>query len=281
MCQRTTLTWVTFWRQHRHVFQALFRGIGCWMTENRASVKMLRSLSRRNHTFSSQIRVLAGLDTGKSDKLFDCISMVSLWMMQQQTTHPAWESRAYSNWQNTSHSFIPENFPFMFISKSGSLTSAWWNFLKSTNALRNISLSLVRRSCASVIPVSTCSIKSSICDQPNGFLRKQRSLCLQYIQLMESVVRGYFMGLRECEYQFASQRWNCLGYNLTIRNPPSRRKPGKVLRSSHLDGQAKRKRVRTYMDRLLSSGMLAFLRLIFYPFHYFSNPYYCLLNGPL
>ncbi|KAM3183083.1 hypothetical protein ACTXT7_011067 [Hymenolepis weldensis] len=96
--------------------------------------------------------------------------------------------------------------------------------------------------------------KSSICDQPNGFLRKQRALCLQYIQLMESVVRGYFMGLRECEYQFASHRWNCLGYNLTIRNPPTRRKSGKVLRSSQ-DGRSKRKRVRTYMDRLLSSGM--------------------------
>lgn len=95
--------------------------------------------------------------------------------------------------------------------------------------------------------------KSSICDQPNGFLRKQRALCLQYIQLMESVVRGYFMGLRECEYQFASHRWNCLGYNLTIRSPPSRRKSGKVLRSSQ-DGRSKRKRVRTYMDRLLSSG---------------------------
>ncbi|VDN98471.1 unnamed protein product [Rodentolepis nana] len=98
--------------------------------------------------------------------------------------------------------------------------------------------------------------KSSICDQPNGFLRKQRSLCLQYIQLMESVVRGYFMGLRECEYQFASHRWNCLGYNLTIRNPPTRRKSGKVLRSSQ-DERSNRKRVRTYMDRLLSSGMVA------------------------
>ena len=115
--------------------------------------------------------------------------------------------------------------------------------------------------------------KSSICDQPNGFLRKQRSLCLQYIQLMESVVRGYFMGLRECEYQFASQRWNCLGYNLTIRNPPSRRKPGKVLRSSHLNGQEKRKRVRTYMDRLLSSGMLTISNLISYRFHCFYNSY--------
>lgn len=103
--------------------------------------------------------------------------------------------------------------------------------------------------------------KSSICDQPNGFLRKQRALCLQYIQLMESVVRGYFMGLRECEYQFASHRWNCLGYNLTIRNPPSRRRSGKVLRSS-LEGQSKRRRVRTYMDRLLSSGMSKFLHIL-------------------
>lgn len=97
--------------------------------------------------------------------------------------------------------------------------------------------------------------KSSICDQPNGFLRKQRALCLQYIQLMESVVRGYFMGLRECEYQFAAHRWNCLGYNLTIRSAPSRRKPGKVLRSNQSEGRSKRKHVRTYMDRLLSSGM--------------------------
>ncbi|KAH9284307.1 Protein Wnt-4 [Echinococcus granulosus] len=97
-------------------------------------------------------------------------------------------------------------------------------------------------------------LKSSICDQPNGFLRKQRALCLQYIQLMESVVRGYFMGLRECEYQFAAHRWNCLGYNLTIRSSPSRRKPGKVLRSSQIEGRSKRKHVRTYMDRLLSSG---------------------------
>uniref|UniRef100_A0A5K3EGD1 Protein Wnt n=2 Tax=Mesocestoides corti TaxID=53468 RepID=A0A5K3EGD1_MESCO len=96
--------------------------------------------------------------------------------------------------------------------------------------------------------------KSSICDQPNGFLRKQRALCLQYIQLMESVVRGYFMGLRECEYQFSAHRWNCLGYNLTIRSPPSRRKTGKVLRSSQAEGQSRSKRVRTYMDRLLSSG---------------------------
>lgn len=103
-------------------------------------------------------------------------------------------------------------------------------------------------------------LKSSICDQPNGFLRKQRSLCLQYIQLMEPVVRGFFMGLRECEFQFASNRWNCVGYNLTIRNPPSRRKMGKVLQPSNLNESGKRKRVRTYMDRLLASGTFEFRR---------------------
>nr|VZH89255.1 unnamed protein product [Spirometra erinaceieuropaei] len=94
--------------------------------------------------------------------------------------------------------------------------------------------------------------KASICDQPNGFLRKQRSLCLRYIQLMESVVRGYFMGLRECEYQFSAHRWNCHGYNLTLREP-NRRKSDNTLRPNQAQ-RKESKRMRTYMDRLLSSG---------------------------
>ncbi|VDN08932.1 unnamed protein product [Dibothriocephalus latus] len=82
-------------------------------------------------------------------------------------------------------------------------------------------------------------------------MRKQRNLCLRYIQLMESVVRGYFMGLRECEYQFAAHRWNCQGYNLTIREP-TRRKSASVLRPNQVE-RKEPKRLRTYMDRLLSS----------------------------
>lgn len=105
--------------------------------------------------------------------------------------------------------------------------------------------------------------KTSICDQPNGFLRKQRALCLQYIQLMESVVRGYFMGLRECEYQFSVHRWNCLGYNLTIGSSAPRRKRGKVLRSSQLSSTQQNRRVKTYMDRLLSSGRYSLFFPIF------------------
>ncbi|CAH8468871.1 unnamed protein product [Schistosoma mattheei] len=103
-------------------------------------------------------------------------------------------------------------------------------------------------------------LQMSICDHPNGFLRRQKKLCRQYLHLMESVIRGYFMGLKECEYQFSAHRWNCQGHNLTIRTAPNNRIQKRLrYRESEpkndLDNsQRKSIRIQTYLDKLLSKG---------------------------
>ncbi|KAK4473788.1 hypothetical protein MN116_003125 [Schistosoma mekongi] len=102
-------------------------------------------------------------------------------------------------------------------------------------------------------------LQMSICDHPNGFLRRQKKLCRQYLHLMESVIRGYFMGLKECEYQFSAHRWNCQGHNLTIQSPNSRKQKRLRYRESELkndmdNSRRKSVRIQTYLDKLLSKG---------------------------
>ncbi|CAH8828641.1 unnamed protein product [Trichobilharzia szidati] len=104
-------------------------------------------------------------------------------------------------------------------------------------------------------------LQMSICDHPNGFLRRQKKLCRQYLHLMESVIRGYFMGLKECEYQFSAHRWNCQGHNLTIQVPNNNERKQKRLRyresesKNDMDNsQRKSVRIQTYLDKLLSKG---------------------------
>nr|CAH8825525.1 unnamed protein product [Trichobilharzia regenti] len=104
-------------------------------------------------------------------------------------------------------------------------------------------------------------LQMSICDHPNGFLRRQKKLCRQYLHLMESVIRGYFMGLKECEYQFSAHRWNCQGHNLTIQVSNNNEKKQKRLRyresesKNDMDNsQRKSVRIQTYLDKLLSKG---------------------------
>nr|ABG73038.1 signaling protein wnt4 precursor [Schistosoma japonicum] len=102
-------------------------------------------------------------------------------------------------------------------------------------------------------------LQMSICDHPNGFLRRQKKLCRQYLHLMESVIRGYFMGLKECEYQFSAHRWNCQGHNLTIQAPTSRKQKRLRYRESELkndmdNSRRKSVRIQTYLDKLLSKG---------------------------
>lgn len=110
-------------------------------------------------------------------------------------------------------------------------------------------------------------LQMSICDHPNGFLRRQKKLCRQYLHLMESVIRGYFMGLKECEYQFSAHRWNCQGHNLTIRTAPNNRIQKRLrYRESEpkndLDNsQRKSVRIQTYLDKLLSKGNVSYINL--------------------
>lgn len=104
-------------------------------------------------------------------------------------------------------------------------------------------------------------LQMSICNHPNGFLRRQKKLCRRYLHLMESVVRGYFMGLRECEYRFSAHRWNCQGHNLTLRILPEQRRRLRYRQSSGSRDVAKRQpvRIKTYLDKLLSKGNCTFL----------------------
>ncbi|CAH8449500.1 unnamed protein product [Heterobilharzia americana] len=104
-------------------------------------------------------------------------------------------------------------------------------------------------------------LQMSICDHPNGFLRRQKKLCRQYLHLMESVIRGYFMGLKECEYQFSAHRWNCQGHNLTIQQMSNSNRRQKRLRyresetKNDIDNSRKKSvRIQTYLDKLLSKG---------------------------
>lgn len=99
-------------------------------------------------------------------------------------------------------------------------------------------------------------LRMTICDHPNGFLRRQKKLCRRYLHLMESVVHGYFMGLRECEYQFASHRWNCQGHNLTLRIPPMDKRRLRYRQSPTERNPSKTNtvKIKTYLDKLLSKG---------------------------
>lgn len=48
-----------------------------------------------------------------------------------------------------------------------------------------------------------------ICDNIPGLVNKQRQLCQQHPDLMQSVGEGAGDWIRECQHQFRHHRWNC------------------------------------------------------------------------
>ncbi|XP_038054103.1 protein Wnt-2b-A-like [Patiria miniata] len=48
-----------------------------------------------------------------------------------------------------------------------------------------------------------------MCDNIPGLVGKQRDLCRNYPDVMVSIGRGAREGVKECQYQFRSGRWNC------------------------------------------------------------------------
>nr|CDI40100.1 WNT4 protein [Euperipatoides kanangrensis] len=57
---------------------------------------------------------------------------------------------------------------------------------------------------------SVASINSEqICEHLTGLVNKQKDICKNNLEVMDSVRRGAQMALEECQYQFKSRRWNC------------------------------------------------------------------------
>nr|CDI40099.1 WNT2 protein [Euperipatoides kanangrensis] len=48
-----------------------------------------------------------------------------------------------------------------------------------------------------------------ICDNIPGLVRKQRQLCQMHPDVMISIGSGARVGVKECQFQFRNQRWNC------------------------------------------------------------------------
>ncbi|XP_013384141.1 protein Wnt-2b-A isoform X2 [Lingula anatina] len=48
-----------------------------------------------------------------------------------------------------------------------------------------------------------------ICDNIPGLVGKQKKLCRTYPDVMISLGEGAKLGVKECQYQFRNQRWNC------------------------------------------------------------------------
>lgn len=48
-----------------------------------------------------------------------------------------------------------------------------------------------------------------VCSQVAGLSHGQTRLCQMYQDHMASVSRGAHMGIRECQFQFQTRRWNC------------------------------------------------------------------------
>ena len=47
------------------------------------------------------------------------------------------------------------------------------------------------------------------CSDIIGYLKEQKQICQKYPLLMEVVVQGAEVGLKECQHQFATSKWNC------------------------------------------------------------------------
>ncbi|CAH1772955.1 unnamed protein product [Owenia fusiformis] len=49
----------------------------------------------------------------------------------------------------------------------------------------------------------------TICDKLTGLVKKQKHICRQQIEVMDSVKLGASMAIKECQFQFRNRRWNC------------------------------------------------------------------------
>lgn len=54
---------------------------------------------------------------------------------------------------------------------------------------------------------------NSICRKTKRLAGKQAELCQTEPEIVNEVAKGAKMGVRECQYQFRSRRWNCTGHN--------------------------------------------------------------------
>lgn len=154
-------------------------------------------------------------------------------------------------------------YPSMNTNSTGTMTKLRWNngtFYTPNGKYPHPAHSNGQRKNSFFGPDGTLQL--SICDHPNGFLRWQKNLCRQYLHLMKSVIQGYLMGLRECEYQFSAHRWNCQGHNVTMTIEKRHRRRRRRMRQSRLSSRTpqgnsrRQKRIKTYLDKLLSKGLL-------------------------
>ncbi|XP_074655053.1 protein Wnt-4-like [Tubulanus polymorphus] len=52
-----------------------------------------------------------------------------------------------------------------------------------------------------------------MCDKLKGLVKRQRRICRENIEVMESVKKGAHLAIEECQYQFRLRRWNCSTVN--------------------------------------------------------------------
>lgn len=48
-----------------------------------------------------------------------------------------------------------------------------------------------------------------LCDNIPGLIGRQRKLCHAHPDVMISLGEGAKLGIKECQYRFSNQRWNC------------------------------------------------------------------------
>ncbi len=58
------------------------------------------------------------------------------------------------------------------------------------------------------VPSSSKKI-TALCKTFTKLNKKQNELCVKYPDLMEPIIRGAKTGVRECEGQLSTNRWNC------------------------------------------------------------------------
>jgi hypothetical protein len=50
---------------------------------------------------------------------------------------------------------------------------------------------------------------TALCKTYTQLNKKQNELCVKYPDLMEPIIRGATTGVKECERQLSTNRWNC------------------------------------------------------------------------
>lgn len=54
---------------------------------------------------------------------------------------------------------------------------------------------------------------NSICRKTKRLAGKQAELCQSQPEIINEVIKGAKLGVRECHYQFRFRRWNCTSHN--------------------------------------------------------------------